>query len=251
MLNRDLFLDTSDMDIAKFIQDCKNLINNWNMKNNTKTITKEQMASDAVEQLFAENGQTTTREVKERLRDLYPGLTWKQEWVSNFMANLEDVTFVDNGNYRDYYPSDNADDVQPIASKLFVDPSALEQICEALDNVGEPITKTMLKSTLRQNNFDLDGFKDAFKSINLVHTGKYTIDNHKIYKLIPITQHLSQTKQQVVDINKMPKKYLLNAINKIIGNKTFEQFVNTGAEEVRLLEAYFTYDLRQKLAQLI
>jgi hypothetical protein len=96
-------------------------------------------------------------------------------------------------------------------------------------------------------------FDQAFENCQLRHTGQYTGDNKKIYQVVPSGQHLSKNKQQLVDIKTMAKPYLKNAFLKIWNNEAIEMediFNTPSCEEYQLLEAYFTFDIRQKLQNL-
>lgn len=198
--------------------------------------SKIELALSALEVYFTDHDSVTTLDFKEYLRNLHPDLKWSQSDVSLFMMNVDGLFFTDNGTFRTYYP---------IKNDVKVNQSILESICLEFDQTGIDITKTNLKSRLREDAVNLDDFKDVFNSMNFTHTGKYTSDNHKIYKLIDTTQHLSQTKGEVMDINDMNKNHIFNTLLKKYSNVTVDYILHTSASEVTaLLKAYFTYNIR-------
>lgn len=198
--------------------------------------SKIELALSALEVYFTEHDSVTTLEFKEYLRNIHPDVKWSQSDVSLFMMNVDGLFFTDNGTFRTYYP---------IKNDVKVNQNILEAICLEFDQDGTDITKTNLKSRLREDAVNLDDFKDVFNSMNFTHTGKYTSDNHKIYKLIDTTQHLSQTKGEVMDINDMNKNHISNTLAKKYSNVTVDYILaNPTSEVFNLLKAYFTYNIR-------
>lgn len=198
--------------------------------------SKIELALAALEVYFTDHDSVTTLDFKEYLRNLHPDVKWSQSDVSLFMMGVDGLFFTDNGMFRTYYP---------IQNNIKVNSDILEAICLEFDQDGTDITKTNLKSRLREDAISLDGFKDVFNSMNFTHTGKYTSDNHKIYKLIDTTQHLSQTKGEVMDINDMNKNHISNTLTKKYSNVTIDYILNNPTSEVfNLLKAFFTYNIR-------
>lgn len=74
------------------------------------------LALETVKALLKKNGSTTTLEVKDTLREVFPDYKWYQNEISEFMDELFenqtilDLTYSDNGTYRTYY-------VEPIIVK--------------------------------------------------------------------------------------------------------------------------------------
>lgn len=205
--------------------------------------SKFTLAVDALEEYFTTNTSVTTLDFKNYLRQIHPDLNWKQADVSLFLSSIDGLDFTDNGTYRTYFIANNP--VNTLSSKV------LEDICAELETTNVPITKTILKSKLRNLGYSLDDFKQVFDSMNFVHTGKYTVDNHKIYKLVDDGQHLSQTKGEVMDILNMNKNHIFNTLLKKYKNVTLDYVLNTPVSEVAdLIKAYFTWDVRQVLNKL-
>jgi len=204
--------------------------------------SKIELALAALEVYFTDHDSVTTLEFKEYLRTLHPDVKWSQSDVSLFMMNVDGLFFTDNGTFRTYYP---------IKNDVKVNSNILESICLEFDQDGIDITKTNLKSRLREDDVNLDDFKQVFNSMNFVHTGKYTKDNHKIYKLVDDGQHLSQTKGEVMDINSMHKDHIANTIFKYHSNMTLGTLLTTFTkqrdEAWALLKAYITWDIRNIL----
>lgn len=204
--------------------------------------SKINIALQELENYLLINNQVTTLDFKNYLRTMHPDLKWKQADVSLFLSSVDGLGFTDNGTYRTYFVANNP--ITTLSSKV------LEDICTELEATNTPITKTILKSKLRNLGYSLDDFKSVFSSMNFVHTGKYTSDNHKIYKLVDDGQHLSQTKGAVVNIKDMNKNHILNTLNKQYRNAYLGDILDRTGEAYDLLKAFFTYDVRQVLNKL-
>ena len=161
---------------------------------------------------------------------MHPDLKWKQADVSLFLSSVDGLGFTDNGTYRTYFVANNP--ITTLSSKV------LEDICTELEATNISITKTILKSKLRNLGYGLDDFKQVFDSMNFVHTGKYTVDNHKIYKLVDDGQHLSQTKGTVMNIKDMNKNHILNTLNKQYRNAYLGDILDRTGEAYDLLKAF-------------
>lgn len=203
--------------------------------------SKINIALQELENYLLINNQVTTLDFKNHLRMMHPDLKWKQADVSLFLSSVDGLGFTDNGTYRTYFVANNP--ITTLSSKV------LEDICTELEATNISITKTILKSKLRNLGYGLDDFKQVFDSMNFVHTGKYTVDNHKIYKLVDDGQHLSQTKGEVMDINTMNKNHIFNTLLKNFKNVTVEELMTTVnyTETYNLLKAYFLWDIRRLL----
>jgi hypothetical protein len=211
-------------------------------------MNKDTIAFAALAQWFTTNDQVTTLDFKNYLRQNFPTEDWTQQWVSTFLMGEQlDYSVAINSNGDEY--------------RIYVFPysKAVLTIQDLHDYVGsaivlkDDITKSGMKSYFRKQGYSLDNFKDLFDQLGLQHTGKYTSDNHKIWTYVPSVQHLSKTKGQLVDIKTMPKPYLRNAFLKLWNNVPFEFediLDNPTCEEYNLLQAFFTFDIRQKLNSL-
>lgn len=201
--------------------------------------SKINIALQELENYLLINNQVTTLDFKNYLRMMHPDLKWKQADVSLFLSSVDGLGFTDNGTYRTYFVANNP--ITTLSSKV------LEDICTELEATHIHTTKTILKSKLRNLGYGLDDFKQVFDSMNFVHTGKYTVDNHKIYKLVDDGQHLSQTKGTVMNIKDMNKNHILNTLNKQYRNVYLGDILDRTGEAYDLLKAFFTYDVRQVL----
>lgn len=215
-------------------------------------MTQQELAqSELTTYLLNNEGQVTTLDFKMHLREVFPGMKWTQQWVSFFLMNQEDLYWTVNINnngdeYRVYFQEDTTEPVEPISKSI------LKDLCEEFEILNTPITKTALKAILREDGFDLTNFKSVFNTVGLVHNGQYTTDNHKIYNLVGSGQHLSKTKNQVVDIRKMHKSHILNCLKKYEGKHNFDDIIADPSQEIyQLMEAYFTYDMREILEDLV
>lgn len=216
--------------------------------NNKQIMNKDTIAFAALAQWFTTNDQVTTLDFKNYLRQNFPTEDWTQQWVSTFLMGEQlDYTVATNSNgdeYRIYISpytslSPDLEDLQGIVASLMV---------QRID-----VTKTKLKSCLTAAGWSLDNFKDLFNQLGLQHTGKYTSDNHKIWTYVPSGKHLSKSKGELVDIKTMPKPYLKNAFLKAWddGADDIDEILDDPkSEQFKLLQAYFTYDIRQSLNSL-
>jgi len=224
----------------------------WLKEKLNMTVSKEQLAQQLLNSWFANNNPTiTTLELKNGLRLLHPDVYWNQDWVSNFMASQNlyyDTVFNSNGlEHRVYYN-------QLLPSSSVQNSLTLQNLQDYVDHViGGEITKTQMKSYFQAKGFSLSNFKELFDQLGLQHTGKYTSDNHKIWKYVPTGKHLSKNKGQLVDIKDMAKPYLRNAFLKLWNNNPHDFDIildDPNCEEHKLLQAFFTFDIRQKLNQI-
>lgn len=208
-------------------------------------MTKEQIIEKALEQWFKNDLEITTLDFKNQLRKDYPGEQWSQQYVSKFLYQKG----------LDFYTKTNSHgDVYRVyqAPKVLTTTILSDQV-GVLESVGEAITKTKLKTLVRNLGYPTINFAQVFDSLGLVHTGRWTKDNHKIWTRVPAGQHFSQTKQASVNVAAMNKKYLYNAFVKLWKNtnRDMDDILNDPkCEEYRLLQAYMTYDARQLLAGL-
>lgn len=69
-------------------------------------MNQQQLVEETFELLLSK-GTTTTLDVKNKLRQDYPDYNWEQNFVSTccreYQENSTDISFVDNGTYREYY----------------------------------------------------------------------------------------------------------------------------------------------------
>lgn len=208
-------------------------------------MTKEQIIAKELEQWFKNQLEITTLDFKNHLRKTYPAENWTQQYVSRFLFQQG----------LDFYPKANTHgDVYRVymASKI-LDATVLNDQIDVLEAVSEPITKTKLKTLVRNLGYPTANFAQVFDSLGLIHTGLWTNDNHKIWTRVPAGKHFSKSKQTAVDISTMNKKYLYNAFMKLWKNNPLDMddiLNNPNCEEYRLLQAYITFDIRQFLAKL-
>lgn len=130
--------------------------------------------------------------------------------------------------------------------------SILKDFTNDIILLGENVTKTNLKGLARANQYVVDSsFKDLFNQLGLEHTGKYTVDNHKIWTLVPKGKHLSKTKGSTIEINSMVKPYLRNAICKHMDNNPDMHDILTRPETeiYKMFKAFFTYEIRKVLIE--
>ena len=68
-------------------------------------MNQQQLVEETFELLLSKG--TTTLDVKNKLRQDYPDYNWEQNFVSTccreYQENSDDISFVDNGTYREYY----------------------------------------------------------------------------------------------------------------------------------------------------
>jgi len=209
-------------------------------------MTKTQLAEKHLQEWFKTNKTVSSLEFKLYLRIQEPGEDWTQSWVSTFLdiqlSNYDVVVNMYGESYRVYIDS------IPTANLLTL--SDLQDYVTAMGS-NITITKSSMKTYFRQLGYSLDNFKELFNQLNLQHNGKYTSDNHKIWTVVPAGKHLSKTKGELVDIKDMPKPYLRNAIIKSWGNTDIKDVLDTPQSELyKELQAFFTYDIRQKLNQI-
>lgn len=198
---------------------------------------------DACFDLYAATHQTiTTLEFKEYVRDLHPTITWNQNLISDYLVSKQ-LPYSDNGTYRTYTIGNG---------KPVVDIHAIGNAVKALLTGGLDVTKTYIKSHLRLAGYDLTNFSDVFDSMNFVHTGSYTSDNHKIWALVANGNHYSKSKGSEVSISSMPKAYLFNAICKDSKNVSLVDILNDPSGELyKMLFAYLTIDIRNNIHKTI
>lgn len=129
--------------------------------------------------------------------------------------------------------------------------NVLVDFIQDIEDLGENVTKTNLKTLIRGNGYSLNNLSDLFTQLNLQHTGKYTTDNHRIWVRVPAGKHLSKTKNQVIPIKDMPKPYLKNAIVKYIFDNGAPDIWNiltdSKTELHKMLQAYFTWEIRNSI----
>lgn len=203
-------------------------------------MNKQQKAQTQLDFIFVSNKTTTPQELRTALLTSYPEEDWTQQWVSSFMI-AQNLTWENSLNFR---------------TRIYHRPEVLtveilEDFCNDLVTLGEAITKTNLKTLVRGNNLPLTNFGELFNQLNLQPNGKYTADNHKIWVKVPVGKHLSKSKNTLVNIKDMPKKYLLNAICKYVHDNgqpdMHSMLTDTSRELHKLLQAYFTYEIRNSI----
>jgi len=199
-------------------------------------MTKEQIIQNALNQWFKNDLEITTLDFKNFLRKQYPGEQWSQQYVSKFLYQQG----------LDFYTKTNAHgDTYRVysAPKVLTSTVLLDQI-DILESVNEPITKTKLKTLVRNLDYPLGNFKEVFDSLGLKHNDRYTSDNHKIWYVEKSGQHYSKSKNKSVAIKTMAKPHLKNALCKT-NYKIQDILDNPLSEQYEMLEAYFLYDIRK------
>lgn len=196
----------------------------------------------ALLEYFNNHETVTTLDLKTFCRDKYPGVNFTQVEVSRFLMHSDLVEgYDDNGTYRTYY------------KKTFTKEVTANVIEQAYLHIGHPFTKTKLKTWLRQNEYDLNTWSEVFDEMDFTPTGAYTSDNHKIYTLRKSGEHFSKSKYSTVTIKDMAKPYLRNAFLKAWQATPLDMdeiLLDQDSEIYQLLEAYMTYDMRQKIKNL-
>lgn len=203
-------------------------------------LSKQQKAQHQLDAHFLNFKTVTTLDLKNELIANWPEETWTQQWVSGFMQD-QDLNYVQDSSRRfRIYEA-------PVVLTLNV----VEDAMKLVVSNGDPITKVNIKRVLKANAYPLGNFQELFAQLGLQHVkDNYTADNHKIWTVVPTGKHLSQSKGKLVDIETMPKTYLINTINRYIvdnGIDVHKTLVEADRELHKLLKAYFTYDLRQLL----
>lgn len=203
-------------------------------------MTKTEQATEAFDQWSTFNSTITSLDFKNYLITNYTNEYWSQQWVSGFLQSLDlEYEVSDDRRFRIY----------TIPKQLNV--TTLHGYCTDLTNLCHSITKVKLKSLARADGYLLDNFKEVFNQLGLQFSGKYTSDNHKIWRQVPVGKHLSKNKGTLVDIKSMAKPYLKNAIAKYIAeNGTPDMHYILGqpnSEFYKLLQAFFTYEIRNSI----
>jgi len=164
-----------------------------------------------------------------------------QQYVSKFLYQ-QDLEFFTRMN-------SNGDVYRVYSAPMILTADVLLDQIEILESVCEPITKTKLKTMLRELDYPMGDFKVVFDSLGLKHSGTYTPDNHKIWYLEKSGLHFSKSKQRAMEISTMAKPHLKNAICKASGQ--IKDILDRETSELyQMLQAYFTFDLRKKLKDL-
>lgn len=204
-------------------------------------MTKQQKAQVQLDAHFLAFNTVTTLDLKNELIANWPEETWTQQWVSGFMQD-QDLNYVQDSSRRfRIYEA-------PVTLTL----DAVQKAVSALHQSLIPITKVAVKRLLKANGYPLANFQELFSQLGLQHVkGNYTSDNHKIWTVVPVGKHLSQSKGKTVDISTMPKPYLVNAICKYTadynGFDMHDVLTKPDMEMHKLLKAFFTYDLRKQV----
>lgn len=203
---------------------------------------KEQQINQALQAWWKSATEVTTLDFKNYLRAQFPAEDWTQQYVSRFLFQQGMDFYVKTNKHGDPYRVYT----QPM---ILTSDVLLDQI-DILESVGEPITKTKLKTMIRGLGYPVNNFKVVFDSLGLNHNNCYTSDNHKIWIKKDASQHFSKSKQRIIEIGSMAKPYLKNAISK--SNDKVRDIIQADnrSELYNLLEAYFTFDLRKKLKDL-
>ena len=208
------------------------------LNSNNMATTKQDKIASGLDQWFLHNDEVTSLDLKLYLINTYPEEMWTQQYVSAYLQTTN-FEFIDNGRFRTY--------LKPVTLTVQV----LQEIVDDIMAVGDDVTKTKIKSYLRAQNYPLTDFKMLFNQLGLQHTGEYTADNHKIWLAVPVGKHLSKTKGSLVDISGMAKPYLKNAFLKLWTGTALDMDVilnQPNCEEYKLLQAFFTYDVRKSLS---
>lgn len=194
---------------------------------------------DACLALYRQQYQSVTSlDFKNYMRSQHPSENWTQELVSDYLVNLN-LPYSDNGYYKIY----SFVTVKPQVTEL-----AIENAVGVLTTGQLEITKTHIKSHLRLAGFDVSNFSEVFETMNFVHTGDYTSDNHKIYVFVKSGAHYSQTKKAQLAIQNMAKPYLKNAIIKNSKNVSMADILDDPDGELfQMLYAYCTYNIRHDI----
>lgn len=200
---------------------------------------KEMKIQQGFTEWFKRNTTLTLDQFRSWLKQRFPEESWGNVYVAKWLfENSEE--YIDRPGEARVYTAPN----QLTSSELL-------EYCDILTQSGKHITKTNLKSLVRRSNKTVQSFKDLFDSLNLTFTGKYTVDNHKIYVLHQPTQHYSKTKDEIMQITDMHKKHLINTI-KNAGRAPIGSIIEDPDSELyKLLFAYFTYDIREQLHKII
>lgn len=203
------------------------------------------LAQIVLDDYFKENRQITTLELKNKLREIYSDYYWTQLWVSSFLLS-QGLEFVDKGLYRIYYA--------PITMTLDI---AFELALSTLLINKEDITKKSLKREISKEglvygqDYDHDEFESVFAKSDLQPSGSWNKENHIIYVEITPGNHLSKSTGQIIPIKTMHKNHVANALLKYHSNANMSECLDPNTKVYELLEAYFTYDVKQKLNNLI
>lgn len=205
-------------------------------------MTKQEKAQAQLDAHFLLLKTVTTLDLKNELIANWPEETWTQQWVSGFMQD-QDLNYVQDSSRRfRIYEA-------PVTLTL----DTVKEAINLLIQEGHPVTKVNIRRVLTHNNFPLGNFQELFAELNLQHVkGNYTSDNHKIWTVVPVGKHLSQSKGTTVDISTMPKKYLMNAINRYVADNDvnmFDTLSDPNRELHKLLKAFFTHDIRNIVNQ--
>jgi len=214
----------------------------YNSRKNTKlNMTKEQQIQQALQQWWKSETEVTTLDFKNYLRKQFPGEVWTQQYVSKFLYQQGFEFFTRMNSNGDVY--------RVYSAPMILTADVLLDQIEILESVCEPITKTKLKTMLRELDYPMGDFKVVFDSLGLKHSGTYTPDNHKIWYLEKSGLHFSKSKQRAMEISTMAKPHLKNAICKASGQ--IKDILDRETSELyQMLQAYFTFDLRKKLKDL-
>ena len=194
--------------------------------------TKEQLIDACMDLWFETNESITAVQLKDFLVQNHPTLHLGGSSITDILYS-RDMLFTEDGKVKTYYLDDC--------------PLGVDNFARELEGT-ELVTKTNLKTYFRHRGYNLSNFNAVFELLNFQPTGNYTADNHKIYKFVPTGKHLSTTKDQIIEIKDMAKPYLKNAFVEAWtqSDNTLEDVLNKpDSEEYRLLQAFFTFDIRQ------
>jgi len=197
---------------------------------------------------FTTKMSVTTLDFKNHLRDKHPGFYWSQVWVSRFLYE-QGLPFSDNGVFRTYYSPNNGFQTLKFEEKF-------EEVVSDLEANNLPITKKAIKKRLVTlgftygENYDKSQFNITFENSNLVPTGTFTTENHKIYVRVNNGQHYSNSKGSVVLIRDMHPKHIENSIRKKYPRIDPDVLFDQNSELFYLLQNYFLAPVRQTLSSI-
>lgn len=205
------------------------------------------LAQNVLDNWFKTKNKITSLEFKGVLRTEYPDYEWTQFFCSKFLFQ-NNLSFDDNGTYRTYYA--------PNVCSMSFEEAFNTSISELEENEIQ-ITKKNLKKELAKLGFnqgidyESSDFESHFDESDLRPTGKHNSENHNIYVRVGSGQHYSKTKDSVISTSLMHKNHIENALKKNYSTIKVEDFLDPNTRLYDLLQAYFTWDLRQRIKGLV
>lgn len=221
------------------------------------------IAQNELNQWWKNHLTLTSKDFKEHLRNKYPDYEWTQLYVSRllYMANLP---YTDNGTFRTYHnPNTVITSTNSSGTPVYIQinngslEDAFENALVTIETTGTLVSKKALKNQLKIQGwiYDIDYTADEFDTVfdnsDLDWTGAYNSENHKLYVRRTPGKHFSQTKGTLVDIKQMHPKHIYNTLKKKYSGFELEDCFDKNHEVYQLLEAYFTYNLREKISKLV